>query len=86
MLTFTGQTLAAAGTFLQVERTLNIISATNTQLFGASSTLATDSQNSSTAVTSLNIDWTVNQYIFTVGTLSSAADTVTSNFIHLTRR
>jgi len=86
MLTFTGQTLAAAGTFLQAERTLNIISVTNTQLFGSSSTLTTDSQNSSTAVTSLNIDWTVNQYIFTVGTLSSAADTVTSNFIHLTRR
>ena len=86
MLTFTAQTLAAAGTFLQVERTLNIISATNTQLFGASSALATDSQNSATAITSLNIDWTVNQYIFTVGTLSSAADTVTSNFIHLTRR
>jgi hypothetical protein len=86
MLTITGQTLAAAGTFLQVERTLNIISATNTQLFGAASALATDSQNSATAVTSLNIDWTVDQYIFTVATLGSAADTVTSNFIHLTKR
>lgn len=82
MTTLVSQSLAAGGTYAQVERTYNIINTTtNTQAFGISSTLTTDTQNSSTAVSTLAIDWTVNQYMFTTGQLANTGDTFTSNFI-----
>lgn len=82
MTTLYSVTMAAGGTFIQIERTYNIINATtNTQSFGITSTLATDSQNSSTAVSTLAIDWTVNQYFFVSGQLANTGDSFTSNFI-----
>jgi len=80
------QNAAAATTFWQVERTMNVISATNTQLFGVASALASDTVLSAVAVSSLNIDWTVDQYFFTACQLANAADTVSSNFILLTEQ
>lgn len=78
------QSPAAATTFFQVERTMNIISATNTQMFGTASAVGSDSILSAVAVSSLNINWSVNQYFFTACQLANAADTVSSNFILLT--
>jgi hypothetical protein len=80
------QNAAAATTFFQVERTLNVISGTNTQTFGVASTIASDTVLSAVAVSSLNIDWTVTQYFFTACQLANAADTVSSNFILLTEQ
>ena len=80
------QNAAAATTFFQVERTLNVISATNTQTFGVASTIASDTVLSAVAVSSLNIDWTVTQYFFTACQLANAGDTVSSNFILLTEQ
>ena len=80
------QNAAAATTFWQVERTLNVISATNTQLFGVASALASDTVLSAVAVSSLNIDWTVDQYFFTACQLVNAGDIVSSNFILLTEQ
>jgi hypothetical protein len=80
------QNAAAATTFFQVERTLNVISATNTQTFGVASTIASDTVLSAVAVSSLNIDWTVTHYFFTACQLANAGDTVSSNFILLTEQ
>jgi hypothetical protein len=80
------QNAAAATTFFQVERTLNVISATNTQTFGVASTIASDTVLSAVAVSSLNIDWTVTQYFFTACQLANSGDTVSSNFILLTEQ
>jgi hypothetical protein len=77
------QNAAAATAYWQVERTLNVISATNTQMTSTASTVASDTVLTATAVSSLNIDWTVDQYFFTACALANAGDTVTSNFIIL---
>jgi hypothetical protein len=82
MTTLYSVNMAAGSTYIQTERTYNIINATtNTQSFGITSTLTTDTQNSSTAVSTLAIDWTVNQYFFVTGQLANTGDTFTSNFI-----
>jgi hypothetical protein len=78
------QNVAAATTFFQVERTLNVISATNTQTFGTASGLNTDMVLSAVTVSSLNINWAVDQYFFTACQLTNTGDTVSSNFILLT--
>lgn len=78
------QSPAAATTFFQVERTMNVISATNTQTFGTASAVGSDSILSAVAVSSLNINWTVDQYFFTACQLANTGDTVSSNFILLT--
>lgn len=78
------QSPAAATTFFQVERTMNVISATNTQTFGTASAVGSDSILSAVAVSSLNINWAVDQYFFTACQLANTGDTVSSNFILLT--
>jgi hypothetical protein len=80
------QNAAAATAYWQAERTLNVISATNTQMTSTASTVASDTVLTATAVSSLNIDWTVDQYFFTACALANAGDTVTSNFIILTEQ
>ena len=80
------QNVAAATTFWQVERSLNVISATNTQTFGVASAVQTDMLLTAVAVSSLNIDWTVDQYFFTACQLANAADIISSNFIILTEQ
>jgi hypothetical protein len=80
------QNAAAATAFFQAERSLNVISATNTQMTSTASTVPSDTVLTATAVSSLNINWTADQYFFTACTLANAADTVTSNFIILTEQ
>jgi hypothetical protein len=80
------QNAAAATAFFQAERSLNVISATNTQMTSTASTVPSDTVLTATAVSSLNINWTVDQYFFTACTLANAGDTVTSNFIILTEQ
>ena len=80
------QNAAAATAFFQVERSLNVISTTNTQMTSTASTVQSDTVLTATAVSSLNINWTVDQYFFTACTLANAGDTVTSNFIILTEQ
>jgi hypothetical protein len=80
------QNAAAATAYFQAERSLNVISATNTQMTSTASTVPSDTVLTATAVSSLNINWTVDQYFFTACALANAADTVTSNFIILTEQ
>jgi hypothetical protein len=80
------QNAAAATAFFQAERSLNVISATNTQMTSTASTVQSDTVLTASAVSSLNINWTVDQYFFTACTLANAGDTVTSNFIILTEQ
>jgi hypothetical protein len=80
------QNAAAATMFFQVERYQNVISATNTQMTSTVSTVSSDTVLTATGVSSLNINWTVDQYFFTACTLANAGDTVTSNFIILTKQ
>jgi hypothetical protein len=78
--------VAVATAYWQAERSLNVISATNTQMTSTASTVPSDTVLTATAVSSLNINWTVDQYFFTACALANAGDTVTSNFIILTEQ
>ena len=70
--------------YAQLQRTLNIISATNTSVFQNTANSATDFVGTGVQ-TSLNIDWTVNQYIFTMIQPTNIGDITTSAFLMIKR-
>ena len=70
--------------YAQLQRTLNIISATNTSVFQNTANSATDFVGTGVQ-TSLNIDWTVNQYIFTMIWPTNIGDITTSAFLMIKR-
>jgi hypothetical protein len=70
--------------YAQLQRTLNIISATNTSVFQNTANSATDFVGTGVQ-TSLNIDWTVNQYIFTMIQPTNIGDITTSAFLIIKR-
>lgn len=70
--------------YAQLQRTLNIISATNTSVFQNTANSATDFVGTGVQ-TSLNIDWTVNQYIFTMIWPTNIGDITTSAFLIIKR-
>lgn len=79
------QSLTTAQAFAQLNRSINIISATNSNIFLNSAAAATDVVVSNNAPTTLNIDWTVNQYIFTMIQPTNIADITTSAFLMIKR-
>lgn len=62
-LVLTGAAISTTGNFMQAERTLVYKSATSTTTFLATGAQASDYVASNSAQSSLNIDWTVNQYL-----------------------
>jgi hypothetical protein len=71
--------LGSGSVFAQLERACVIKSATNTQVIVSNVTLSID--DTSNGVSSLNIDWTVDQYlVFTVRT-TAATNIITGQFL-----
>ena len=62
--------------YAKLRRLATIKSATNTEIFPATTSINTDHTESSTAASTLNIDWTVDQYIIVSGFVTNASDTV----------
>jgi hypothetical protein len=79
------QSLTTAQQFGQLNRTINIIAANNSNIFLNSAAAATDVVISNNAPTTLNIDWTVNQYIFTMIQPTNIGDITTSAFLTIKR-
>jgi len=84
MLQITTVNFIANQSLYQYGRMLNIISNTNTQIMPNNINTATDFGQNAT-LTTLSIDWTVNQYIWTLVTPTNTGDITTSNFIMLKR-
>lgn len=84
-LQITTQSLVTTTLFAQLNRTANIISSTNTSVFSNSTASSSDVVINANAATSLNIDWTVNQYIFTMIQPTNIADITTSAFLSIKR-
>jgi hypothetical protein len=82
-----GNSMTSAILFASYLRHLNIINAvTQTQHWAVTSSVALDIVTpSTTAVTLTAIDWTVDQYIFTTISLSSALDTGQSSYLLVTK-
>lgn len=78
--TLTGSTLLATGIassailYTKFKRSATIKSATSTELVNTGGGYVTDDINIATAVSNVNINWTVDQYILLSVTMSSAAD------------
>ena len=69
-----------------VFRTLQVITSNNnTESFNNTTLANTDFANSTSAVTNLTIDWTLDQYLFVAATPVSALDSVTSTYLLLKR-
>jgi hypothetical protein len=83
-LQISSQAVVTTTRFTQLERTLNIIAANNTQLFSSAAGASTDFTTTN-IITTHNIDWTVPQYLFTTIQLGNAADLATSEFIQVQR-
>jgi hypothetical protein len=79
------QTLVTTTLFAQLGRSANIISTTSTSVFNNATAAASDVIINANAATSLNIDWTVNQYIFTMIQPTNTADITTSAFLIIKR-
>jgi hypothetical protein len=79
------QSLVTTTLFAQLGRSANIISTTSTSVFNNASAAASDLSINANAATSLNIDWTVNQYIFTMIQPTNTADITTSAFLIIKR-
>jgi hypothetical protein len=79
------QSLVTTTLFAQLGRSANIISTTSTSVFNNAATAASDVIINANAATSLNIDWTVNQYIFTMIQPTNTADITTSAFLIIKR-
>ena len=79
------QSLVTTTLFAQLGRSANIISTTSTSVFNNSAAAASDLSINANAATSLNIDWTVNQYIFTMIQPTNTADITTSAFLIIKR-
>jgi hypothetical protein len=81
-----GTSAAAAATTLmfQYSRTLAVKSSTNTEsMAGNLNVNADDNTAVTTAVSTSNIDWTINQYLVVAVQNGSTADTSRSSFIHV---
>jgi hypothetical protein len=79
------QSLVTTTLFAQLGRSANVISTTSTSVFNNAATAASDVIINANAATSLNIDWTVNQYIFTMIQPTNTADITTSAFLIIKR-
>lgn len=77
--------VAATIRFLQFKREVMIrgLTGSNNEIFISTITQYTDDvgQATATPVQYLNIDWTVNQYVFTAITLANSTDIVTGSFL-----
>lgn len=78
------QQVITTNRFTQLERTLNVIAANNTQVFSAAGGANSDFTTTN-IISTLNIDWTVAQYLFTTIQLGNTADLATSEFIQAQR-
>lgn len=79
----TSGTNATSALYFQYNRTLAVKTATNTEtMAGNFNVQADDNTTSTAAVSTSNINWTVDQYIVVVITNSSTADTTRSSLIH----
>lgn len=77
-------TFQTASTFYQYQRSLNIISNTNTQMIVNNTNVTTDfGQNA--LITTLSINWAVDQYIWTLIVPQNVGDITTSNILMLKR-
>ena len=80
----TSATAVATSLYFQYARTLAVKSSTNTEsMAGNLNVNADDNLSVTTAVSTSNIDWTVNQYLVVALTNGSTADTSRSSFVHL---
>ena len=74
---------AATSLYFQYTRTLAVKSATNTETMAGNGNVNPDDNTSlSVAVSTNNINWTVNQYLVVAVQNGSTADTSRSSFIH----
>lgn len=85
--TFVGASLMAANSlYASVFRTMNIVTNNNnTELFPTNIASVTDYALQTQPITNANIDWTVDQYMFTQVGPASSADTVTSTYLLIKR-
>jgi hypothetical protein len=75
---------AAATLYFQYSRTLAVKTSTNTESMAGNGNVNADDNTSLTvAVSTSNIDWTVNQYLVVAVQNGSIADTSRSSFIHV---
>jgi hypothetical protein len=78
--------LAANILYAQGIRTLNIVNATgSTEVFPTGVVSLTDIAINANAISSLAINWTVDQYLFTSALPANSADTFTSTFLLIKR-
>jgi hypothetical protein len=76
----------AANLYYGVARMGLIKSATNTEIYNTTASIISSVINSSTAVSSLNIDWTVDQYFLISIQLTNTTDTGTLSGLFLERK
>ena len=80
----TSGTSAATSLYFQYTRTLAVKSATNTETMAGNGNVNADDNTSLTvAVSTSNINWTVDQYLVIAVQNGSTADTSRSSFIHV---
>jgi hypothetical protein len=80
----TSAAAAAPGVYFQYNRTLAVKTTTNTETMAGNANVNADDNTSLTiAVSTNNIDWTVDQYIIVAVQNGSTADTSRSSFIHV---
>jgi hypothetical protein len=80
----TSASAVATSLYFQYARTLAVKSATNTEsMAGNLNVNADDNLSVTTAVSTSNIDWTINQYLVVAVQNGSTADTSRSSFIHV---
>jgi hypothetical protein len=79
------QSLVTTTLFAQLGRSANIISTTSTSVFNNAAAAASDLIINANAATSLNIDWSANQYIFTMIQPTNTGDITTSAFLIIKR-
>lgn len=80
----TSAAAAAPGVYFQYNRTLAVKTTTNTETMAGNANVNADDNTSLTiAVSTNNIDWTVDQYIIVAVQNGSIADTTRSSFIHV---
>lgn len=80
----TSAAAAAATLYFQYSRTLAVKTSTNTESMAGNGNVNADDNTALTvAVSTSNIDWTVNQYLVVAVQNGSTADTSRSSFIHV---
>lgn len=78
-------TAGPVGLSFDMSRDFAVKSATNTEFFAATASLLSKSSQSTIAISSLNIDWTVDQYVIVAIQLTSGLDAAYSSFIKVSK-